>query len=344
MVRIVQYNLLSTELANPDFYVNTDRKFLKFETRWKTLRTKLNIEISMNSIFCFQEVSLDLLEVLIPFLGNAKYTVEYNNYGSKYSGYMGICIAYPPNYKLEAIKMIKIGDVIQDKLVLNKLPQKNDHGKILMFFMSIMLGLLSYIGLFYKTHFIPEDSWSKATKKQNTLLCVRLSKKNKVFCVGTYHMPCTYMDQSLMILHSTICLQQMNKFAGNYKYILAGDFNFKPNSLMYEIFTKGGRYDKLVEVSKIFDTSQCNIKIATPVKSAYSIINKDPLFTNYAHTINQEPFSGCIDYIFVSKGWNVLDVKKLPDELPPYTYPSMTEPSDHLMLAANLEMKKRIPK
>ena len=157
-------------------------------------------------------------------------------------------------------------------------------------------------------------------------------------------MPCAYKEQSIMVLHLITCVVQMNKFAGNYKYILAGDFNFTPDSLMYKMITQGGNYTDSVEKSSFLDTSAYVLKFSTPMKSAYQLADKEPLFTNCAHTINNPPFSGCLDYIFISRGWEVNSVKELPSCVPDSCYPSATEPSDHLMLVADLTMKQRVIK
>ena len=66
------------------------------------------------------------------------------------------------------------------------------------------------------------------------------------------------------------------------------------------------------------------------------------MFTNYTHTLNSDPFYGCLDYIFISRGWKVNNVKKLPEQLSNTTYPSNEEPSDQLMLVSDLELIKKL--
>lgn len=227
-------------------------------------------------------------------------------------GYMGILIAYPNTYKLEAIKIINIGDSIESKTkIINSELDK-------------------------------EDIWVKAIRNKNTMLCMRLSINNKTFCIGTYHMPC--FGDSVKILHLITAIQQLNKFAGNYKCIFAGDFNMMPNSVLYKIITIGGNYVDLVEKSINYDTIMFSFKIPMIMQSEYKLFGSDPIFTNYAHVANSEPFSGCLDYIFVSRGWKVVGVDESPVELPELTYPSDTEPSDHLLLAVNLELVERADK
>ena len=312
MIRIVQYNILSTELANIHYYVNTNTKFLQPDSRWLLLKEKLLIEIDKSSIFCLQEVSLYWLEKLVPFFTLNGYNCQYNNYGDKGSGYMGVFISYPIKYKLEAFKIVNIGDSIKNKLIrLASAPEL----------------------------IIKEDIWYQATRKRNTLLCLRLNCNNKVFCIDTYHMPCSHRNEPVGILHTITCINAMNKFADNYKYVLAGDFNFQPGSLLYKIATESGKYD--LEKSPNYDTSMVSLRVSTPLISAYATFDKDPAFTNFSHVLDSEIFNGCLDYIFLSRGWKVTAVKKLPSSLPLLPYPSNSEPSDHLLLAADLEIIDR---
>jgi mRNA deadenylase 3'-5' endonuclease subunit Ccr4 len=308
-MRIVQYNILSTDLATKFYYTNTDTKYLQPEARWLLLKEKLLIEIENKSILCLQEVSLLWIEKLLPFFQNLNYYCQYNNYDWKDTGYMGIMIAYPNQYKLEAVKIMNIGDQIETRV-------KRISDELLL-----------------------DDVSVKAIRKRNMLLCLRLRadslmEDEKSFCIGTYHMPPEYKNQDVATLHLVMCNHLMNKFAGNYKYILAGDFNFLPDSTLYHLITKGGRYQ--VSKSLNYDTSSFPTKITMPLTSVYMIINKiEPSFTNYVNL--NEPFSGCLDYIFVSRGWKVNKVKELPSNLPDVSYPSGNEPSDHLMIAVELK-------
>ena len=86
-----------------------------------------------------------------------------------------------------------------------------------------------------------------------------------------------------------------------------------------------------------------------PLLSAYFIKNKkEPRVTNDGHQISQNSdgtirdsgrFSGTLDYIFLSDDrFQVIDVKELDniftEEEGPY--PSKEEPSDHVLISANL--------
>ena len=79
-----------------------------------------------------------------------------------------------------------------------------------------------------------------------------------------------------------------------------------------------------------------------PLKSAYMVKNgREPSFTNYAQTkMDPQPFIDCLDYIFMSDEWIVNSVKDLPtQEEVKGPMPTLIEPSDHLMISADLDFK-----
>lgn len=61
------------------------------------------------------------------------------------------------------------------------------------------------------------------------------------FCVGTYHMPCMFRVPPVMAIHTTMLVKHMARLAGSDPFVLAGDFNFVPDSACYKIVTEGGR-------------------------------------------------------------------------------------------------------
>lgn len=77
-----------------------------------------------------------------------------------------------------------------------------------------------------------------------------------------------------------------------------------------------------------------------PLRSAYKVLNGvEPDFTNYAKTVDSPMFIDSLDYIFMSDEWNVESVEKLShrDEIGG-PLPNKDEPSDHVLIAANLTL------
>ena len=70
---------------------------------------------------------------------------------------------------------------------------------------------------------------------------------------------------------------------------------------------------------------------------------KEPSFTNFAWSSfnKEEPFVGTLDYVFVSDEWEVKAVKSLEESHATDSgFPSSLEPSDHVLIAADLELSK----
>ncbi len=77
-------------------------------------------------------------------------------------------------------------------------------------------------------------------------------------------------------------------------------------------------------------------------RSAYlEALGSEPPITNHSFNGKFGEFSGCLDYIFVSPQWKVNSVRALPSveamaAVGPL--PAKDEPSDHLLLAAELTL------
>ena len=79
------------------------------------------------------------------------------------------------------------------------------------------------------------------------------------------------------------------------------------------------------------------------MRSAYAVAGNgsEPDFTNYARVKEDDPFIDTLDYIFLSDTWKVTGVKELPhrDEAGgPFPNLDHNEPSDHILIAADLEL------
>ena len=82
------------------------------------------------------------------------------------------------------------------------------------------------------------------------------------------------------------------------------------------------------------------------MRSAYAIADdngSEPSFTNYAWTAwSDEPFCETLDYIWLSPDWNVETVVSLPERSSlegVESFPSESEPSDHILVGAKLQLK-----
>lgn len=221
------------------------------------------------------------------------------------------------------------------------------------------------------------DPWEMSENRYNVLLTVTLCHRagDCTFSISNYHMPCAFFAPAVMNIHTEMVSKRVQDLAADswksirsdecstetpqegiktIPYILAGDFNILPDSAQYKILTSGelAKSDPTYPPTK--HGKEWKVE-SLPMDSAYGLGGSEPEFTNYAHTKDDpDPFIGTLDYIFLSKKegvssnhgesggcerWKVHCTLKLPckdDSGGPF--PNAKEPSDHLMIAADLEL------
>ena len=92
-VKIVTYNILSSELANPEFFTKCKPEHLDKKNRLPKILEKLQKEIDESDdespvVFCLQEVSQEWATGLHIFFAEKGYHLVTGLYGSKFNGYM----------------------------------------------------------------------------------------------------------------------------------------------------------------------------------------------------------------------------------------------------------------
>jgi endonuclease/exonuclease/phosphatase family metal-dependent hydrolase len=118
----------------------------------------------------------------------------------------------------------------------------------------------------------------------------------------------TVQDKQLNFL-----LEKINELnSNNFPVIIAGDFNSKPTSSVYQIMNNNN-YNS---VYKIFNG----------VENKYTAVNS---FTNERFTL---------DYIFIDKKSTVKDVYQINKTLENNNIPNKVFPSDHVFLIANISI------
>jgi len=129
---------------------------------------------------------------------------------------------------------------------------------------------------------------------------------------------------------------------GDLPYIFAGDFNLKPTDTLYRLLTTGeiDRDDPChPEPKNGVEWAPSQVR---PVRSAYAASSSgEPDFTNYARIKENPPFIDTLDYIFISESWKVEGVLELPKQQEsggPFPNLDRGEPSDHVLIAANLAL------
>ena len=81
-------------------------------------------------------------------------------------------------------------------------------------------------------------------------------------------------------------------------------------------------------------------EVVPKLTSAYkSFVGEEPNFTNYAQVRGETPFIDTLDYIFCSDGFKVNGVEKLPHrDMVAGPLPNEEEPSDHILISAEMEL------
>jgi 2',5'-phosphodiesterase len=342
-VRVASYNILSSHLADPQYYTTLNPDHLSAENRFPVILQKIQDEMDLKSVICLQEVSQDWAGPLHTYCANRGYYLVTGLYGKKFNGYMGVALAWP-------IDQWNVVDVDISRLA-DKRPggwPRPPKGKVSWFtklsnkVVPMVRPYLEYVGVLSKK---PNDAWDMASNRFNILITAKLQNKTtgKTFAIGNYHMPCVFYEPKVMTIHTDLAARHVQKLAGSIPYVLAGDWNIKPNGSSYRLLTTGimdkgdpewpePKYGMKWEPS------------AKPMRSAYRVSNHgEPEFTNYARVKEQEPFIDTLDYIFLSPEWKVLGVKPLPtiaEAGGPFPNLDRGESSDHILISADLILKK----
>jgi len=356
--RITTYNVLSSSLASPDHFRWCVASHLDKDYRFNKLTEKLLDEISHQAVINLQEVSNEWAGKLSAFFSQHSYHFITALYGHKFNGFMGVGIAIPyAKYSIVDVDICTLGTTLS----LPRQPKPS------------MLTTL-YEKCFGKSD--PCPYWQSAAGRSNRMITVvlqpiendvykklRSASKKKAsstdsssdnnFCVSNYHMPCAFYDPPLMTIHCALAAQRARWVAkratggeGCLPYILTGDFNIKPHSTMYRLLTEGSlKEPNNPELPVTLPGISWSHEVS-PMRSAYAVASsegsekgREPDFTNYAQTSDDGPFIDTLDYLFLSEQWEVIDVLALPNRVDVAgPLPNASEPSDHVLLYANLSL------
>lgn len=280
-VKVTSYNVLSSHLAAPQYFRACKPEFLDAKYRLESLKSKLESECATNAVICLQEVSHTWSGKLHAFFAERNYHFVTALYGNRFDNYMGIAIAVPiAKYDLLDVNIQKVSDT---KVMPPKV-KPTFLGGLLLSLQSWVLKVATMLRL-YKA---PFDVWYNILYRHNQMLCARLRDKEtaKSFIVSTYHMPCMFQYPSVMVAHTALSAQHALKYATQVAVedqkkiakateetnasssstespdenvataavvpdpiIFCGDYNFKPESSMYQVITHGGLESRVCDYS-----------------------------------------------------------------------------------------------
>src|SRR5437899_2339551 len=88
-VRVASYNVLSSALCSPSYFVTVPERECSPRYRLEVLERKLEGETQRGSVIALQELSLAWTGKLHAFFALRGYTLVASNYGTRFNGYMG---------------------------------------------------------------------------------------------------------------------------------------------------------------------------------------------------------------------------------------------------------------
>lgn len=345
-VRVVTYNVLSSQLASPSHFTSADPEHLDASKRLPLVLKKLGEEIDSSKanngspvVLCLQEVSNDWAGSFHTWFANRGYHLVTGLYGNKFNGYMGVAVAYPT----EAFEAVDV-DIsrLADKRVGGwpRAPDPTLTDQVLSTVKPFWTIPLGFAGLWKKPK---EDEWAMSQRRYNILVTITLKdkKSGQAFCIGTYHMPCAFYKPPAMTIHSEMAARHVQDIAASkdgLPYILTGDWNITPDSSMYKMLTTGSLDKDDPSFPMIKHGMEWSVT-AAPMRSAYAEKGGEPNFTNYAQVRDNDPFVDTLDYIFLSPQWQVDKTKSIVHrDVSNGPFPNAQEPSDHVMIAADLQL------
>ena len=249
-------------------------------------------------VIALQEVDLSWAGKLHVYFAERDYCVVFAQYGSSFSGYMGVMMAWPRRaYEALDVDISRISDTA---------PKKTwpPEAKEFTYGTSTKGELKSILGT-YPPDLRSFSEWDVARERKNEAVFVRLRPRragSKSFVVSTYHMPCLFGSPEkvrVMNIHVRLLLDKLHAFASGDPAVLMGDFNIKPGDAAYSLIACGGELSKAAPISPEEFTGLSQRLPSGPavpggLESAYQTFHgREPLFTNFPSS--QEMFCETLD-------------------------------------------------
>lgn len=335
MYRVITYNVLSSELATTHNYPQSRPGDLPGRVRLDLLKYTIagwirgltfrdtNYHYEQEAILpliCLQELSLEWTGELTGWFLNVGYVLISTNYGSYHGGYMGVAIAVPSTLRVQRVEIgLPTGN-------LNWPRDRTTHGRSRVHHPN---------GQDVDNAEEEETAvWDSIKRKYNRYIAVKLCGWSQVpFWLATYHMPCAWRRPSLLVVMTTLLARRLSQLVGDEPLVLAGDFNFQPNSEAYQLLI-GGLVTPFSVPSKF-------APLDWDGRLDYHLRAVPPLrFTCRGYA--SPAFEGTLDHIFYSDGyWARVEAEE--SHLPTGPTPSREHPSDHVPVIARFYLRSESP-
>lgn len=258
-VRVATYNVLSSHLSSTDHYSTLNPDHLCPENRLPVVLQKIDEEIEKSSIICLQEISHDWTGSFHTHFANKGYHLVTGLYGKRFNGYMGVGIAFKTSsFDVTGVDISRLSDKREGGWP--RKPKERKSNVVTRFAIDLYgfaatttKSFLELVGLYEVPRWPPQDAWSMAENRFNQIVTVKLQDKTtqKSFVVGTYHMPCAFYKPEVMTIHTDLAARHVQNLAKEEArdgsgeenratpYVLAGDWNIKPDGSSYRLLTTG---------------------------------------------------------------------------------------------------------
>ncbi|KAM3575102.1 hypothetical protein VYU27_003015 [Nannochloropsis oceanica] len=343
-LRVVTYNILTPNYATPRDLPAHPAVHLNEQERLQKILTKLKAETVQGSVIALQEISRAWAGHLHVFFAREGYHFVHSGYGRPSSGFMGVGLAWPHStLKAATVDISRLADA-------KPWPAPPPPGALTSLSRGLLRPFRRLLGTRGRGNGKDEDVMAAARDRSNTVIMAQLRSKESEgldFFIACYHMPCEFRRPPIMTVHAALLVQRLQALAQGKPHIVTGDFNFQPTWPQYQLITEGEMPTEHAHYPPMPPTDPWTPRVEQPLKSALKVKwGQEPDFTchSYADRETGERFCEPLDYIFLSPEWRVVDAVQLQSKKDalnlPCPFPDQDEPSDHVMLWADLSLEK----
>lgn len=342
-IYITSYNILAPQNIDNILFRSYEPIYLSVEYRWDLLHNQLLNKVRQNSIICLQEVSSEWANLIYPFFKRYNYFCLDNPYTDD-SMDMSLVTAIPSTYALLNSEYNDTRSLLK-KINVKKDINLDDRVEYGCFercskFIRKCFRVNPYINDLnsHERKDMNYKKWKLAQRQPSKYIFVKLEDANgRQFCVANYHMPSKQKETLILASHTFMLIQKLNEFSLGAPFILAGDFSFTPDSLIYDKICHGYVCDfhELINIKKLQEEWDMWIPFKL-ISAYYDFFHKEPNFTRVTTTDKDNNIYETVDYIFSSPDLTLVGITNVPLCLPSkaFTYPGKNNPSNHVMISA----------
>lgn len=336
------WNILSQALTNKSVFPDASVQALDEEHRLDAILWILSSMIKERCIICLQEVSCKYKVALTMFFIQNGYTFICENYGNSWSDFMGVGVAFPNEWTMIDYEIIIPSSLAWHNLVPYRPPREtrityHPITQGVMYAGSTLWGclrwLLQTVRILSRSSPPIESMITRINKVYNRFPMVRLEKDGCELNIMPVHMPCKFEDPEL----GSAIYASMVRSLPRIRLIMAGDFNAKISSDVYNLITTGrssfpriGHSLNDVRHTGLFDSYFMQ-------RSPSGVL--DSHYTYYSHTRMfgvDKTFKDTIDYVFASPDIECTEHVTFPQN--DILMPNEDHPSDHSYIIATLDI------